>query len=105
MPRVPIITYIGRYSIVVLGTHIMLIRLMRHILEVTTITQHLPCAAANDWAIFACVVAAELVVIPVMIRLFPKYTAQSELIKPIALLEARKLLLSDRNHLQSERTK
>lgn len=105
MPRVPIITYIGRYSIVVLGTHIMLIKLMRHILEATTITQHMPSAAANDWTIFACVVAAEMVVIPVMIRLFPKFTAQSELIKPIAKFDSKKLLSKLRNYRQSERTK
>ena len=105
MPRVPIITYIGRYSIVVLGTHIMLIKLMRHILEANAITQQMPSAAANDWTIFACVVAAEMVVIPVMIRIFPKFTAQSELIKPLAKFDSKKLLSKLRIYRQSERTK
>ncbi|MGN1265199.1 MAG: acyltransferase family protein [Muribaculaceae bacterium] len=82
MPRVPIVTFIGRYSIVVLGTHIILIRLMRQLLQ-EVLVNYLQWQSVNDWLIFACVVAAEMVVIPVMIRLFPRFTAQKELIKPL----------------------
>ena len=80
MPKLPIITFIGRYSIVVLGTHILMIKFMRHLLEVVCM-EHLGMNEVNNWWIFAAVVACELCIIPIMIRLVPKFTAQEELIK------------------------
>ena len=84
LPKVPIVNYIGRYSIVVLGTHIVLIKLVKQAL-VFVMVQHLGLPGVNEWLIFAAVVLCELAVIPLMIRLFPKFTAQKELIKPLLL--------------------
>lgn len=81
MPRVPIVTYIGRYSIVVLGTHILLIKFARQALQWLLVGQ-MHFNEVNEWLIFALVVAAELVVIPIAIRLFPQFLAQKELVKP-----------------------
>ncbi|MGM9802904.1 MAG: acyltransferase family protein [Muribaculaceae bacterium] len=82
LPKLPIITFIGRYSIVVLGTHIVLIKFMRHGLEL--LWQSMGQGEVNEWLIYAAVVAAELCVIPLFVRLFPKFTAQEPLIKPRA---------------------
>lgn len=77
--KVPVITFIGRYSLVVLGTHIFLIKVCRHLIFMLSGTYATE-QDVNNWLIYACVIGAELCVIPVMIRLFPKFTAQEELI-------------------------
>lgn len=80
MPKIPIVTYIGRYSIVVLGTHIMLISFAKHLLEICA-SGFLGTGVCFNWCVFAVVVAMEMCLIPVMINLVPKFTAQEELIR------------------------
>ena len=38
--------------------------------------------------VLAVLIAAELIIIPIMIKLFPKFTAQDELIKPFGKSKA-----------------
>ena len=83
MPKLPVITFIGRYSIVVLGTHILMIKFMMRLAEMVSSVMFNG-AEVNNWVVYAMVVGSEMVLIPIMIRLFPKFTAQEELIKPFA---------------------
>lgn len=83
MPKLPVITFIGRYSIVVLGTHILMIKFMMRLAEMVSSVMFNG-AEVNNWVVYAMVVGSEMVLIPIMIHLFPKFTAQEELIKPFA---------------------
>ena len=77
LPHIPVITYIGRYSLVVLGTHSMVLGPVRRMVFSLVDNSY-----GSSWLVFAIAVLIEvLIIIPVMIRLFPKFTAQNELIK------------------------
>ena len=89
MPKLPIITFIGRYSIVVLGTHILMIKFMARLAELISATAFNG-VAVNNWLVYAMVVGGELALIPIMIRVFPKFLAQEELIKAIMKQTLRK---------------
>ena len=89
MPKLPIITFIGRYSIVVLGTHILMIKFMARLAELISATAFNG-VAVNNWLVYAMVVGGELALIPIMIRVFPKFLDQEELIKPIMKQTLRK---------------
>lgn len=80
MPKIPVVTYIGRYSIVVLGTHIMMIAFVKHLLEVCG-KEACESIVCFNWSVYAIVVVLEMCVIPIMINLVPKFTAQKELIR------------------------
>lgn len=85
MPRIPILTYIGRYSIIVLGTHIIVIKVVKAFLTWSFGAVQI---SANsmifNWIIFAITVALELLIIPFMVRFAPYVTAQKEPIRPFS---------------------
>ena len=76
LPRIPVITYIGRYSLIVLGTHSIILGPIRSV-----VFKLIGESYGSYWAVLAVVIVAELIIIPIMIKLFPKFTAQKELIK------------------------
>ena len=73
----PVINYIGRYSLIVLGTHSIILGSIRSV-----VFKLIGESYGSYWVVLAVLIAAELIIIPVMIKLFPKFTAQDELIKP-----------------------
>ncbi|MGN0213741.1 MAG: acyltransferase family protein [Muribaculaceae bacterium] len=77
LPKIPVINYIGRYSLIVLGTHSIIILVIR-----STVFKVIGESYASYWVVLAVLIAAELIIIPIMIKFFPKFTAQEELIKP-----------------------
>lgn len=74
--KVPIISYFGRYSIIILGTHTLILVPLRLVFYRLFGEQYWV-----YWAILAVIMTLELIIIPVMIRLFPHFTAQKELIR------------------------
>lgn len=71
---VPGISYIGRYSLVVLGTHMFLLAPCKLLVGKLGLA-----APASDLLLWCATILASLVVIPVMIRLFPALLAQKDL--------------------------
>lgn len=73
--RIPVIGYIGQFSLIVLGTHDLILTPLDAIMA----DAQLPATtmALVKWGI---TMAAMFVIIPVMVKLFPKFTAQSPLI-------------------------
>ena len=72
--KVPLVCYYGRYSLIVLGTH-------------QVIISYLGCLFAgiglhSDILQYVLVMLAELLVIPLMIKYFPRFTAQKDFFKP-----------------------
>lgn len=76
LPRIPVITYIGRYSLIVLGTHSIILGPIRSV-----VFKIIGESYGSYWAVLGVVIVAELIIIPIMIKLFTKFTAQEELIK------------------------
>ena len=76
LPHIPVITYIGRYSLVVLGTHSIILGPVRSV-----VFKLLGESYGSCWLVLLAMVLLELAIIPIMIRLFPKFTAQEPLIK------------------------
>ena len=83
LPKVPVINYIGRYSLIVLGTHSIILGSIRSV-----VFKFIGESYGSYWVVLAVLIAAELIIIPVMIKLFPKFTAQDELIKPFGKSKA-----------------
>ncbi len=75
---VPGLNYLGRYSIVVLGTHYVYIPIVRHLLEWCTGCTGLALSAVT----LIVVLALMFPTIALFIKVFPRFTAQKELIKP-----------------------
>ncbi len=75
---IPLICYFGRYSVIILGTHQLLISyvffLIRGIYPLVGITQSI--------IIFTIVMFIEFFIIKFMIKYFPRFTAQEEFFKP-----------------------
>ena len=76
LPHIPVITYIGRYSLVVLGTQSIILGPVRSV-----VFKLLGESYGSCWLVLLAMVLLELAIIPIMIRLFPKFTAQEPLIK------------------------
>lgn len=76
LPKIPVVNYIGRYSLIVLGTHSIILGPIRSI-----VFKLIGETYASYWVVLAVLIAAELIIIPIMIKFFPKFTAQEELIK------------------------
>ena len=79
LPRIPVICYYGRYSLVVLGTHFPLKQLIANVLYALN-GQQWP-----DYTLpLTCVILliVELPIIWLLIKLFPRFTAQEELFGP-----------------------
>ena len=85
LPRLPVICYIGRYSIIVLGTHYFLLRPIGFVLLYgwyRVMPEGMPLYKIEWWWLTLIVVlVVELGVIWVMISVFPHLTAQKELIR------------------------
>ncbi len=67
--RLPIISYIGRYSIIPLGVHCILIYYISGIV---------PTFPQSSLAVFVLTVAISICLIPVFIKYFPYFTAQKD---------------------------
>lgn len=76
LKRLPLISYFGRYSIMILCTHVLLIQIV-----VMLCGKFLPAFAANLWVIMPLVMLPYLLLIPLMKRVIPWFTAQKDLIK------------------------
>lgn len=76
---VPLICYIGRYSLVVLCTHFLVIPVAEATAARIIGFQNPKLAVAMT---ILLVIVAELVIIKVFIKLFPRFTAQKELFAP-----------------------
>ena len=70
----PVINYIGRYSLIVLGTHSIILGSIRSV-----VFKLIGESYGSYWVVLAVLIAAELIIIPIMIKLFPKFTAQTNL--------------------------
>lgn len=76
LPRIPVVNYIGQFSLIVLGTHSLILTPVRKLVA----------GVAGDsywtyWVALALVMALELLIIPVVKYLFPRFTAQKELFR------------------------
>ncbi len=84
LPYIPVISYFGRYSLIVLGTHSMILSPVKAIGY-----KMLGGDYWVHWAILVAVFAIELAIIPIVVRLFPRFTAQKDLIKAKSALNNR----------------
>lgn len=74
--KLPILSYFGRYSIIILVFHITMIEIMKHILN------HLPISTDAQFIInFILILSSFLVVIPFARKFMPYVTAQKDLLK------------------------
>lgn len=73
--HVPIISYIGRYSLVVLGTHTFLVGPLRYIFS-----KFIPNQEMMFLATWITIIVISRGLIPVLIKLFPAFLAQKDLI-------------------------
>ena len=68
--RLPVVSYIGRYSIIPLGIHWVLIHYINKIM---------PSLPYSTLVIFVLTVTISICLIPVFIKYFPYFTAQKDL--------------------------
>ena len=74
LTRLPLISYIGRYSLIVLGFHTFLVGPMRYIYSSTSeFIQYI-------LSFVSIIILMRFIIIPISIRLFPYFTAQKDLI-------------------------
>lgn len=80
LTRLPYLSYWGRYSIIILCTHIMEVQLLYRLFGAAGVT-----AAIGDWGsavlIIVCVMFSYQLLIPLCIKFIPWFTAQRDLIK------------------------
>ncbi len=67
--HLPIVSYIGRYSLVVLCTHMLVLRSVEFIVDLNTV------------CLFLITLTISTILIPICIKYFPYFTAQKDLIK------------------------
>ncbi|MDD6210554.1 MAG: acyltransferase family protein [Bacteroidales bacterium] len=72
---IPVISFFGTYSIIILGTHNILISPIR-----TVIYKYMGETNTANWTIFIIIILISLILIPILTRTFPSLTAQKELI-------------------------
>lgn len=77
--RIPVVTLIGRYSIIALGTHMFIISFFYVIPRSLFGEEN---EAMWRSCTFVVVIALELVIIPFMRNVFPRFTAQKDFFKP-----------------------
>lgn len=70
-PR-PLISYLGRYSIIVLCTHMLVLDIINSLLRISPLSYHF-------LGVFAFVIAIELILIPIMTKYLPHVTAQKDI--------------------------
>lgn len=77
--RIPVVTFLGRYSLIVLGTHMFLVSYL-YLLPVSLFGEE------NKWLwrlfLFISIVLLELIIVPFMRDKFPRFTAQQYFFKP-----------------------
>ncbi len=76
--RVPVVTMLGRYSIIVLGTHMFLITYLNVIPIKIFGTANI---TLIRYALFLMVIVLELAIVPLLRNVFPRFTAQQEFFK------------------------
>ena len=85
--RVPVVTFIGRYSLIVLGTHMFLISHL-YLIPMKLLGDD------NKWlwriCLFVFVITLELIIIPFMRDKFPRFTAQKSFFNPSWRFSSRK---------------
>ena len=81
LPYVPVINYIGRYSIVVLCTHYPLIRPIHRAIKTLMLKAGVEMNLLYSAITVVLVIAIELVLIKLLTRYLPHFTAQKELFK------------------------
>lgn len=64
--RIPLLTYLGRYSIVILGTHFIVLSILSMFID-------------SNLAVFIITVLSMFAIIPLFIGFFPQFTAQKDL--------------------------
>lgn len=77
--RIPVVTFLGRYSLIVLGTHMFLVSYL-YLIPVLLFGE------SNKWlwrlCLFISIVVLELIIVPFMRDKFPRFTAQQDFFKP-----------------------
>ena len=76
LKKLPLVSYFGHYSIMILCTHTLIIQIV-----VTFLQKTLPELANNLWIILPATLFPYLVLIPLMKRIIPWFTAQKDLIR------------------------
>ena len=74
--KLPFISYLGKYSIIVLCTHPLIMKPCRHLLNLFSISN-----TVSLWITFFLIIVSMLLVIPVCRRYIPYFTAQKDLIR------------------------
>lgn len=75
LQKLPLISYIGRYSLIVLGFHTFLVGPFK------TIYAFASPVGAYVLTFFSILILMRCVVIPISVKVFPFFTAQKDLIK------------------------
>ena len=78
LPYIPLVCYYGRYSIIILGTHQLLVSYTYFTIRSFSSIQ----GNTLYFTIFLIVMFLELFIIKLLIKYFPRFTAQEELFKP-----------------------
>lgn len=71
----PLLSYLGRYSIIVLCTHLIVMKIFRHVLRCIIIDE-----TYTMWINFILTVLSMLIIIPLCRKYIPWFTAQKDLI-------------------------
>ena len=71
----PLVSYLGRYSIIVLCTHMVVMKVFRHLLMLTIIDE-----SYTMWMNLIMTILSMLIIIPLCRRYIPYFTAQKDLI-------------------------
>lgn len=82
LPYIPVINYIGRYSIVVLCTHYPLIRPIHRAIKTLMLKTGTDMSMLCSAITVVIVILIELALIKLLTRYLPHFTAQKELFKP-----------------------
>ena len=77
IPRVPVLCYWGQYSLVVLGTHDLLLTPLDHFIDPMGLSP-----MATTLLKYSITMILEIPVIALIIKVFPKFTAQSDFFAP-----------------------
>lgn len=75
LKRVPLISYLGRYSIIVLCTHMLVMKPVRHLMSPFGFNEEI-----SMWVNFIVTILSMLLVIPFCRSFVPSFTAQKDLI-------------------------
>ena len=76
LPRIPVITYMGRFSLILLCTQNILLNPLRAIVYGTAGTSYW-----CNWIVLALFVGVHYLIIPLFVRVIPWFVAQKPLIK------------------------